>query len=76
VENIFAKVHFYEIGIYLIIGLLGYVLLSQHIDSVPISSLVITSIPTLPMMLGKIMILVSLFFNLPLQIFTTREYLY
>jgi len=57
-------------------GLLGYLLLSQHIDIVPISPLVITSIPTIPLMLGKIMLSAALFFALPLQIFTAREYLY
>lgn len=62
--------------VYVTIGLLGYLLLSQHEDIVPISPLVITSIPTLPLMLGKIMLIGALFFGLPLQIFTAREYLY
>lgn len=75
VDRIFVYSHLEEIIIYLLIGILGYVLLSQH-SEIPISSLVVTSIPTWPLLLGKIMIAASLFFNLPLQIFAAREYLY
>jgi amino acid permease len=72
VKLIFIATHLYEIGIYLTIALLGYLLLSQHLNQIPISPLVITSIPTLPLMLGKLMVVGSIFFNLPLQVFTAR----
>jgi amino acid permease len=75
-ERIFITAHIEEIIIYITIGLTGYLLLSQHVDVVPISPLVITSIPTFPLMLGKIMLIGALFFALPLQVFTAREYIY
>ena len=58
------------------IGALGYLLLSQHIDIVPISSLVVISIPTPPLLLGKFVLAIAMFFAFPLQIFTAREMSY
>lgn len=57
-------------------GIMGYLLLAQHQDIIPISSLIITSIPTIPLTFGKIMVTVALFYRIPLQLFTTKEFLY
>lgn len=58
--------------IYLVFGIIGYLLLSQHADLLPISPLVVTSIPTAPLLLGKFVLSLALFFSLPLQMFTAR----
>ena len=76
VDKIFLFSHYEIYAIDGIIGLLGYLLLAQHIDTVPIASLVVSSIPTWPLLVGKIFLAASLFFSLPLQIFAAREYLY
>jgi amino acid permease len=76
VDKIFVYSHVEIYAIDVTIGLLGYVLLAQHIDTIPISSLVISNIPTWPLLVGKIFLVASLYFSLPLQIFAAREYLY
>lgn len=73
VDRIFKYAHYELIFVYLAIGILGYLLLSQHIDLVPISSLIIISIPTPPLLLGKLVLAIALFYLFPLQIFTARE---
>lgn len=72
VDRIFKYTHYELILIYLVFGIIGYLLLSQHMDIVPISPLVVTSIPTVPLLLGKFVLSMALFFALPLQMFTAR----
>jgi amino acid permease len=76
VDRIFQYSHYELLLVYLGIGILGYLLLSQHVDVVPISSLVVISIPTPPMLLGKLVLAVAMFFLFPLQVFTARELSY
>jgi hypothetical protein len=60
----------------MLLGWLGYLLLAQHQDILPISPLVITSLPTWPLIIGKMMLVFALFFRLPLLLFTTKEFIY
>jgi amino acid permease len=76
VDKIFVYSHIEIYAIDVTIALLGYLLLAQHLDKVPISALVISNIPTLPLLIGKIFLASALFFSLPIQIFAAREYLY
>jgi hypothetical protein len=76
VSNIFVWAHVEELIIYMLLGWLGYLLLAQHQDILPISQLVISSIPTWPLLVGKMMLVFALFFRLPLLLFTTKEFIY
>ena len=73
---VFFWAHVQEFIIYGLLGLLGYLLLAQHRDILPISPLILASIPTPLVTLGKIMLTLALFFRLPLQLFTTKEFIY
>jgi amino acid permease len=73
VDRIFMYSHCELLLIYLGIGILGYLLLSQHLDVVPIASLIVISIPTPPLLLGKLILAIAMFFIFPLQVFTARE---
>ena len=55
---------------------MAYLLLAQHSDILPFSSLVITSIPTFPLIVGKIMVTFAMCARIPLQFFTTKEFIY
>lgn len=70
VDRIFRYTHYELVLIYLVFGTVGYLLLAQHADELPISPLVVTSIPTAPLLLGKLVLALALFFALPLQFFT------
>jgi amino acid permease len=72
VDRIFVVCHIEEYIVYSIIGLMGYFLLSQHIDTIPIAALVVTSISTLPLFLAKMSLCVANFLAFPLQIFAAR----
>ena len=81
VEYIFLWAHIQEFIIYGMLGLLGYLLLAQHRDILPISPLILSSIPTSLVTIGKIMITLALFFRLPLQLLlqsslSTRLWIY
>jgi hypothetical protein len=76
VDYIFRWAHYEELFITLAMGLLGYLLLAQHQDILPISQLVISSIPTWPLLVGKFMVVFALFVRLPLMLFTTKEFIY
>lgn len=58
---------------YLLIGTLGYLLLVEHEDRHPISSMVIASIPIPPLLVGKGLMIIALFFSVPLNLFPARE---
>lgn len=72
VNYIFRWAHYEEWVIYMLLGVLGYLLLSQHQDILPISQLVVTDLPTWPLIIGKMMLVFALFFRLPLLLFTTK----
>ncbi len=74
VQKIFKDSHYAEIIIYLAVGIMGYLLLSEHDDTIPIAPLVITSISTIPLVIGKLTLTIAMFFNIPLQIFTARQF--
>jgi amino acid permease len=71
-DKVFHRVHTTEIIIYLSVGLFGYLLLSENIDKAPINAVVMTSILTSTMTLGKIFMVVTLFFAVPLNLFPAR----
>jgi amino acid permease len=71
-DKVFYRVHTTEIIIYLTVGLCGYLLLSEHADKFPINSVVMGSIMTSTMTLGKIFMVVALFFAIPLSLFPAR----
>lgn len=56
--------------------MLGYLLLAQHLDILPVSDLVLASIPTALINIGKITITIALLYRLPLMFFTTKEFIY
>lgn len=62
--------------IFIVFGLLGYFLLVQHSDVLPIPSLVISSIPTLPVTVAKVFLIISLLVKLPIPAFVTKESIY
>lgn len=75
-DKVFFRVHTTEIVTYLAVGLSGYLLLSEQIDKIAINSVVMSSILTSAMTLGKIFMVVALFFAVPLNLFPAREVLY
>ncbi len=70
--KVFFRVHATEIITYVSVGLSGYLLLSEQIDKIPINSVVMGSILTSTMTLGKIFMVVALFFAIPLNLFPAR----
>lgn len=75
-DKVFNRVHQTEIIVYLCMGLFAYLLLSEHIDRFPISNIVMGSILTSIMTLGKMFMVVALFFAVPLNLFPSREHIY
>jgi amino acid permease len=71
-DKVFFRVHATEVVTYLAVGLSGYLLLSEQIDKIAISSVVMSSILTSTMTLGKIFMVVALFFAVPLNLFPAR----
>jgi amino acid permease len=75
-HKIFDRAHISEALIYMVVGVMGYLLLFQekHIDSI-----VLQSITTTPMLIGKIspnigkmLMLITLFFAVPLNMLPAR----
>lgn len=71
-QKTFRIVHIGESSIYLLIGLSGYFLLLEHADIEPIGAMVITSITPTSMMLGKSLMIFTLYFCIPLNMFPAR----
>jgi amino acid permease len=71
-HKIAARVHLFEITAYVAFGLTAYLLLLEHIDDHKIDSLVIASIPVVPMTIGKMLMLITLFLAIPLNMFPSR----
>lgn len=54
----------------------GYILLVEHVPERKINAVVLASIVTSPMSLGKLFMVISLFFAIPLNLFPAREVIY
>lgn len=72
ISKIFTRVHATEIGVYFIVGMAGYLLLSEHIQERPINAMVIASIQTIPISVGKFLMVLALFFIVPINLFPAR----
>ncbi len=73
-DKVFKRVHQTEVIVYLCMGVFAYLLLSEHVDMFPISNVVMGSMITSIMTLGKMFMVVALFFAVPLNIFPSREH--
>lgn len=71
-DKIFLRVHLTEVISYIVVGMAGYLLLVQHIPARDINPIVIASIPTLPVTIGKFLMAISLFFAVPLNLFPAK----
>lgn len=54
----------------------GYLLLAEHIQDRPINAMVIATVQTIPISIGKFLIVFAVFFNIPINIFGAREVVY
>ncbi len=71
-DKIFFRVHFTEIVSYALIGLAGYLLLVEHAETRPINAIVIASIVTTPVSIAKLLLVLSIFFSVPLNLYPAR----
>jgi hypothetical protein len=76
VEHVIRWTHISYTIIFIIFGVLGYLLLVQHEDLLPIPSLVIGAIPTTPMTIAKVFLTLSLLVKLPIPFFITKDAIY
>lgn len=67
-HRIFNRAHFSESTVYLIVAIFGYLLLFEE----KIQPIVIESIPTIPMLIGKCLMMITLFFSVPLNTLPAR----
>ncbi len=58
------------------VGLTGYLLLEEHMDKYPISPMVMGSIMTSTMTIGKVFMAVALFVAVPLNLYPAKEVIY
>lgn len=65
-----------ELSSYILIGISAYLLLVEHEDVEPIGPMVLTSFTVWPMTLGKLMMVLALYFSIPLNIFPARTILF
>lgn len=75
-DKIFNRVHIVECIFYSAVGLTGYLLLVEHDDTLPIAPVVMASIQTNSMTIGKLFMLIALFFAVPLNLFPAKETIY
>ena len=71
-NKVVGRVNIIEFIIYALIGVAAYLLLVEHIDKDPINAMVIVSIPTTLITIGKIAMCLALFFAISLNMFPTR----
>jgi amino acid permease len=71
-NKIINRVHFALLLSYATIGIAGYLLLVEHESIRHINSIVISSIPTIPTTIGKVVMLISLFLAIPLNMLPAR----
>ena len=76
VEHVIRWTHINYTFIFIIFGVLSYLLLVQHSDVLPIPSLVIGASPTMPMTIAKVFLTLSLLVKLPIPVFTTKDAIY
>ena len=67
-RRIFNRAHLFESIVYMIVVIFGYLLLFE----IKIQAVVIESIPTTPMLIGKILMSFTLFFAVPLNTLPAR----
>lgn len=71
-DKVFFRVHLTEVIVYIAVGMTGYLLLVEHIPDREINAVVMASIVTKTMSLGKCLMVVALFFAVPLNLFPAR----
>ena len=72
IDTIFIRVLVTEIISYFLVGMAGYLLLAEYIHDRPITAMVIATIQTIPVSIGKFLIVFAVFFNIPINIFGAR----
>ncbi len=75
-NKVFNRVHITEIIVYTLVGMSGYLLLEEYVEDRAINAVVMASISTIPMSIGKCLMVVALFFAVPLNLFPAREVIY
>jgi len=76
IDTIFTRVLITEIISYFLVGMAGYLLLAEYITERAISPMVIATVQTIPISIGKFLIVFAVFFNIPINIFGAREVVY
>ena len=71
--KVFRRVHISEITGNIMVGIAGYLLLLEHIHHIPINAMVLASIQTIPISVGKFLMVISLFLSIPLNMFPARQ---
>lgn len=74
--KVFNRVHITEMIAYSMVGMCGYLLLQPNLKYRPINPMVMASIPTVSMLVGKCLMVVSLFFAVPLNLFPARTVIF
>lgn len=75
-DSVFNRVHITEVIVYTMVGMSGYLLLEEYLSVRHINAMVIASITTLSMSIGKCLMVVALFFAVPLNLFPARTVIY
>ena len=75
-DKIFWRVHFTEFVTYIFVGMAGYLLLMEHTPQRSINGIVLVSILTTPVLIGKCLMTLALFFAIPLNLFPARQVIY
>lgn len=72
-DKIFLRVHITEIISYFLVGMAGYLLLVEHTPERSINGVVLASILTTTVAIGKFLMVIALFFAIPLNLFPARQ---
>lgn len=75
-DKVFNRVHITEVIVYTMVGMSGYLLLEEYLNIRHINAMVMASITTLSMSIGKCLMVVALFFAVPLNLFPARAVIY
>jgi amino acid permease len=75
-DKIFLRVHVTEIISYFLVGMAGYLLLVEHTPERSINGVVLASILTPVVAVGKSLMVIALFFAIPLNLFPARQVCY
>ncbi len=71
-DKVFRRSHITEAISYILVGMAGYLLLAEHSAERPINAIVLASIQTIAMSIGKLLMVFSLFFAVPLNLVPTK----